>query len=167
MRLLILGTALVLTLGAGSLQAAPLQENRAGSCVLGGGVAAAIKAALIVANKSQKLGLDVKSLSVDSIVIRSAENPNGGQRLAGNPAKYTGAVVCTFNQGILPPAVPYSVEPTSANNRIENIDLLSSQIDTWLQYKKTGPTGKIENLLCLSTRGNNDCFSVYRTGVPR
>ena len=103
MRRTLIGAAMLLALGASpGLPAAPLQPNQAGSCTLGGGVALAIKAALLVANSGQKLNLDTKSININSIVIRFAANPNGGQRLAGNPAAYTGAIVCTFDLGLLP-----------------------------------------------------------------
>ncbi|MGD9508459.1 MAG: hypothetical protein AB7I59_13780 [Geminicoccaceae bacterium] len=164
MRLTVFGTMILLAIGAGAASGAPLTANRAGSCVLGGGVAAAIRAALLVANASQRLGLDTRALSVDSIVIRSATNPNGGQKLAAGAGAYTGAVVCTFDRGLLPPAVPYSIAATTAATRINDIDLLATQIDTWIQYKKTGAGGKTENLICLSTRNNDDCFSIFQKG---
>ena len=167
MRQLVLGTALLLAASAGSASAAPLQQNHALACTLGGGVALAIKVALAAVSKSQNLGLDVRSLSVDSIVIRSAENPNGGQRLAGTPATYSGAIVCTFGAGLLPPAAPYSIAPTTASTPIDAIDLLATQTDTFIQYKKTAAGRKAENLLCLNTDNNDDCFSIFRTGVAR
>ncbi len=165
MRYILLGTAMVLALGASPGQAAPLQANRAGSCTLGGGVALAIKAALVIANASQqRLGLDARSLSVDSIVIRSAVNPDGGQRLAGASPRFTGAIVCTFDAGLLPPAVPYAIQPTSAAAPILDIDLRASQVNTWVQYARNPPSSKTENLICLSTRNNNDCFSIFPKG---
>ena len=169
MRLLVLGTTLLLVASAGADQAAPTPApaNHALGCTLGGGIALAIKVALTAVNASQGLGLDTKSLSVDSIVIRSAENPNGGQRLAGTPATYSGAIVCTFGAGLLPPAAPYSIAPTTASTPIDAIDLLATQTDTFIQYKKTAAGKKTENLLCLNTDNNNDCFSIFRTGVAR
>ena len=166
MRQLVLGTALLLAVSAGSASAAAVPQNHAGACTLGGGVALAIKLALAAANSTQGLGLNPGALSIDSIVIRSAENPNGGQLRAGSPATYTGAIVCTFNAGLLPPAAPYSIAPTSANTPITGADLLATQTDTFIQYKKPSPK-KTENLLCLNTDNNNDCFSIFRTGVAR
>lgn len=166
MRLLVLGTTLLLAASVGAASAAPVQQNHAGACTLGGGVALAIKVALAIANTAQNLGLDASSLSVDSIVIRSAENPNGGQRRAGSPATYTGAMVCTFGAGLFPPAAQYSISPTFATTPITGIDLLATQTDTFIQYKKPNPK-KTENLLCLNTDNNNDCFSIFRTGVAR
>jgi hypothetical protein len=75
--------------------------------------------------------------------------------------------LCTFGAGLLPPAAPYSIAPTSANTPITAIDLLATQTDTFIQYKKTAAGKKTENLLCLNTDNNNDCFSIFRTGVPR
>lgn len=164
MRRTLIGAAALLALGAGSAWAAKLPANQAARCTLGGGAAAAIKAALLVANMAQKWGLDAKSLSVDSIVIRSAANPNGGQPISGtNPKEYTGAIVCTFDAGLLPPAVPYAIQPTTASTPIENIDLLATQIETWIQYTRKS-NGQKENLLCLSTRDNDNCFSIFKKG---
>ncbi len=161
MRRIMMAAAMLLAVGAHAGHAAALKADRAGSCVLTGGVAAAIKVALVFANGQQALGLDVKSLSVDSITIRSAANPNGGQRLA-NKTDYTGPVVCVFDGGVLPPAAPYSIVSTPANKTISNVTLLASQVDTFLQYALAN--GKKENLLCLTTKGNNDCFSIYLKG---
>jgi hypothetical protein len=162
MRHTLMGAAVLLALGATPGHAAPLKANEAGACTLGGGIALAIKAALVIANASaQKLGLDAKSLSVDSIVIRSAANPNGGQPLAGtNPKAYTGAIVCTFDAGLLPPAVPYAIQPTTATTPITDINLLTSQVETWMQYATRTTPSKIKNLLCLSTRDNDNCFNI-------
>ena len=167
MRLLLLGTAIALALGVGTASAGSLQPNRAGSCMLGGGVAAAIKVALAIANQTQNLGLDISKLSVDSIVIRSAENLNGGQRLKVPAGTTSGPIACTFNAGILPPSVPYTIAPTTAATEITGVNLLASQVEGWVQYKKTDRAKKIENLLCLTTLGSDECFSIFRTGVPR
>jgi len=167
MRLLALGTALLLTASAGSASAAPVQQNHALACTLGGGIALAIKLALVAVNNAQHLGLDTSALRVDSIVIRSADNPNGGQRLAGTPATYSGAIVCTFGAGLLPPAAPYSITGTGASTAIPGVDLFATQTDTFIQYKKPDPAKKTENLLCLNTDANNDCFSIFRMGVAR
>lgn len=172
MRLLVLGTTLLLAAGTGAAQAAaptPPPANHAVACTLGGGIALAIKVALAAVNASQGLGLkgDVGSLSVDSIVIRSAENPNGGQLRAGSPVSYSGAIVCTFGEGLLPPAVQYTIAPTGASTPITGVDLLATQTDTFLQLKKPAVGKKTENLMCLNTDANNDCFNIFRKGVAR
>ncbi len=156
MRRTLMGAAMLLALGASLDRAQALTKDQAGSCTLGGGVALAIKLALVAANATQKLGLDPNAISVDSIVIRSTANPNGGQPLKNtNPKAYTGAIVCTFDAGLLPPAKPYIIKtpPTAIND----IDLRASLVDTWIQYNRAGKT---ENLLCLSAAGNNNCFNI-------
>lgn len=163
MRLRILGTALMLACCAGAASAAPLTANRAGSCVLPGGTAGLLKLALVVANSDQSLGLDARNVVIDSIVIRSAALPNGGQPLTAGG--HTGAIVCTFNRLSISPQIPYSITPTTASTAINNIDLLASQIDTWIQYSRN-PSGPTENLFCLSTGNNDDCFKVTPNSGP-
>lgn len=164
MRRTLTGAALALLLSAGTAWAAPLQANKAGSCVLIGATAALLKAALVVANAKQGLGLKgPTALSIDSIVIRSAANTNGGQPLTAGGT--TGPIVCTFDRSQISPQVPYAIEPvnpTPANPLPAapgTMNLVTSQIDTWLQYKRN-PTGKTENLICLSAGDNSNCFRI-------
>jgi hypothetical protein len=148
---------------ASAASAAPLTANRAGSCVLPGGTAGLLKLALAVANAQQSLGLSIGGVTIDSIVIRSAALPNGGQPLTAGG--HTGAIVCTFNRLQISPQTPYAIAPTTASTPIEDIDLLASQIDTWIQYSRN-PSGPTENLFCLSTRNNDDCFKVTPNSGP-
>ncbi|MGD9508456.1 MAG: hypothetical protein AB7I59_13795 [Geminicoccaceae bacterium] len=157
MGLRIVGTALMLACCAGAASAAPLAADRAGSCVLPGGTAGGLKLALAFANSDQSLGLDIRNVVIDSIVIRSAALPNGGQPLTAGG--HTGAIVCTFNRLQISPQTPYAITPTTASAAINGVDLLASQIDTWIQYS-SNPAGPTENLFCLSTGNNDDCFKV-------
>jgi hypothetical protein len=157
MRLTSLATALVLACCTTAASAAPLTANRAGSCVLPGGTAGVLKLALAVANAQQSLGLDIGDVAIDSIVIRSAALPNGGQPLSAGG--HTGAIVCTFNRLQISPQTPYAIAPTTASTSINDIDLMATQIDSWIQYSRN-PSGPTENLICLSTRNNDDCFKI-------
>ena len=141
--------------GAG--EAAAQTANRAASCVLPSIVRGAIQLALNARLPGLDGGTAGSALKVDAIVIHSVTNPNEGQPLEGGG--FTGPIVCTF-AGPLPIGTPYDIASTSASAPITGIDLLTSEIQTQLQYQRNS-NGVIEKLMCLSTKSNNDCFRIF------
>jgi hypothetical protein len=165
MRAALLATSLVVPLVLGSTEAGAQTANRAASCVLPNIVRGAIQVALNRNLPALNGGSAGSNLKVDAIVIHSVANPNEGQPLDSCPPGvaapcYTGPIVCTFS-GPLPIGTPYVAATVAANDPITGIDLLGSEIQTQIQYRKNTLTGGvIEKLLCLTTDNNNDCFKI-------
>ena len=142
------------------------EPNQAAACVLRGGVAALIRLQLNAAIANLDGGSFGSNLKVDAIVIHSVSNPNNGQPLdPPNAGKFTGPIVCTFQEGFVPPQVPYAIAPTTANTAIPDIDLLASDVQTSIQFERNS-NSQIEKLLCLSTKQNNSCFRIYPASGP-
>ena len=158
MRPVFLATTLLLPLVLGAQDAAAQTADRAASCKLGGGVSAAIRLQLNAALAALNGGTAGSNLKVDAIVVYSVSNPNGGQPLDGGG--FTGPILCTFTDGLLPAQTKYDIDSTNANDPISGIDILASEIETRVQYQRNSNSA-IELLMCLSTKSNNDCFRLY------
>ena len=161
MRTKLLGMSLLIPLALATGEATAQTADRAAACSLGGGVSAAIRLQLNNALAGLNGGAFGSNLRVDAIVIYSVTNPNLGQPLDGGG--YTGPILCTFADGILPAQTKYSTQSADASDPIPNVDVLASEIQTTLQYRKT-TNSVTELLMCLSTKNNDDCFRVFPTG---
>lgn len=161
MRTTLLAMSLLIPLTFATGEAAAQSADRAAACSLRGGASAVIRAQLNNALAGLNGGTLGSNLRVDAIVIYSVTNPNMGQPLDGGG--FTGPILCTFQDGLLPAQPPYSTQSTSASTPIENIDVLASEIQTTLQYRRT-TNSVTELLMCLSTKSNDDCFRVFPTG---
>jgi hypothetical protein len=142
--------------------AAQVAEDRAAKCVLPNIVRGAIQVALNANLGPLNGGRAGSNLAVDVIVIHSVNNENEGQPLNGGG--FTGPIVCSF-AGPLPIGVPYQIRNTTADTPVNNIDLLASEIQTQVQYRRRSD-GKKEKQLCLTTKTNNDCFRIVPPGTP-
>jgi hypothetical protein len=156
MRAALLAISLLVPLTMTANKAAAQTANRAAGCVLPNIVRAAIQVALNVRLPALNGGTAGSNLSVDAIVIHSVTNDNEGQPLDGGG--FTGPIVCTFSSP-LPVGTPYNIASTGANTPINGIDLLASEIQTQVQYRRNS-NNVIEKLMCLTTRNNNDCFRI-------
>ena len=135
MRAWLLGTFLIAPLLIGSGEASAVTANHAGSCVLPNVVRGIIQAALNNQLPELNGGSAGLNLKVDAIVIHSVTNPNEGQPL--DAGGHTGPIVCTF-AGPLPVGTPYSINSVPANEAINTIDLLGSEIQTQIQFREIG-----------------------------
>jgi hypothetical protein len=160
MRATLLGMSLLVPLLLTAGEASAQTADRAASCSLGGGVAALIRLQLNNALAGLNGGTAGSNLKVDAIVVYSVTNPNSGQPLDGGG--FTGPILCTFTDGLLPAQTKYSTQATSASAPIPDVDVLASEIQTSLQYRRNS-NSVIEQLMCLSTKSNNDCFRIFPT----
>ena len=161
MRASLLALAVAAPLGLAASEAAAQTADRAARCVLPNALRAAIQIALNANLPPLNGGRLGSNLAVDVIVIHSVANRNEGQPL--DAGGFTGPIVCSF-AGPLPVGVPYQIRPTQANTAINNIDLLASEIQTQVQYRRAD--GKTEKQLCLTTQNKNECFRIVPPGTP-
>lgn len=162
MRAALLAMSLFTPLALTATEATAQSADRAASCTLsGGGLSSAIRIQLGRALPGLDTGgTGSPNLRVDAIVIYAVGNPNNGQPLGGGA--YTGPIVCTFADGLLPAQTKYSIASTSANDPISGIDVLASEIQTLVQYERNANANStIEQLMCLSTKSNNQCFRIF------
>ena len=161
MRAALLAVSLFVSFILAAHEAAAQTANRAASCVLPNLVRGAIQVALNARLPALNGGTAGSNLKVDAIVIHSVTNDNEGQPL--DAGGFTGPIVCTFS-GPLPIGTPYAIASTSANDPIPSLDLLASEIQTQVQYRRNS-NDVIEKLMCLTTRNNNDCFRISPAGT--
>lgn len=164
MRPVLLATSLLLPLLIGAQEAAAQSVDRATSCKLGGGLSTLIRVQLAkVLPGLASGGTLAPNLRVDAIVVYAVDNPNNGQPL-GDGA-FTGPILCTFTDGLLPAQTKYDIDSTNANDPISGIDILASEIETRVQYRRNSNSA-VELLMCLSTKSNNDCFRLFPAVGP-